>query len=155
MTGRRSRHGHALLGTMAFLILIMLLWTVIFAHLGGYMRVTKAGLARHDRITGQTRAMAWGLAMLEIRRAAPGPLRLPRRARCGQPDAASSSSPTSRIAPWQYSVNVRPAGPDDGELPLVPADFGPGNGKPMRREHAAGDASPCPRRRLVPRAMPE
>ncbi len=97
------------------------------------MRVAKASAARHDRIIGQTRAMAWGLALLESGE----PPQTPYACRV----ATNPANPTSlfvitfqNTAPWEYSVNVRPATADDSGLPLAPTDFGPGNGKPLGQD---------------------
>jgi|WetSurMetagenome_2_1015567.scaffolds.fasta_scaffold110655_4 hypothetical protein len=134
----RRRRGHALLGTVVFLILIMFIWGVTLARLGSYTRVAKANLERGDRATGQTRALASGLALLEsgLPPADPYACRM----------APDSANPTrvfvltfQEIAPWQFSVVVRPAGMDDGGLPEAPTTFSTssGNGR-----HPIGDVPP-------------
>jgi hypothetical protein len=106
---------------MVFLVLMMLLSIAAFEHLSGYLRVEKACQVRHDRATGQTRALAWGLALLET----DVPPSNPYSCR-----VAPDSDPTrvfvitfSSTAPLEYSVSARPATAQDDSLPLAPTTF--------------------------------
>ena len=121
MTRPRRQSGHALVGTMASLVLMMLLSMAAFEHLSGYLRVEKACQVRHDRATGQTQALAWGLALLETG----VPPSNPYSCRV-TPDL----DPTrvfvvtfSVTAPLEYSVSARPANAQDGSLPVAPTTF--------------------------------
>ena len=121
MTRPRRQSGHALVGTMGFLVLMMLLSIAAFEHLSGYVTVEKACQVRHDRATGQTRALAWGLALLETGVPPSDPYSC---------RVAPDSDPTrvfvvtfSVTAPLEYSVLARPATAQDDSWPVVPETF--------------------------------
>lgn len=65
MNPRPHNRGHALVGTMGFLVLMMLLWLAAFTQLSSYLRVQKASQVGQARVTGPMQAMATGLALLE------------------------------------------------------------------------------------------
>lgn len=65
MRNRIRNRGHALVGTMGFLVLAMLLWLASFAQLSSYLRVQKSSQVSQARVTGPMQAMATGLALLE------------------------------------------------------------------------------------------
>jgi hypothetical protein len=121
MTRRRGKPGQALIGTMVFLVLMMLLWMAAFSHLSGYVYVAKAVEARHDRATGQTRAMTWGLALLESGVPPTNPYAC--RVTPGDDPARVFVVTFQEGERWQFAVTVRPAGPDDASLPAAPTFF--------------------------------
>ena len=121
MTLRRRRPGHALIGTMTFLVLVMFLWLAAFGQLGSYARAEKFCLLRHDRAIGPTRALAYGLALLETG----VPAQTPYACRY-IPDPISGRQfviTFQETAPAVYHVAVAPAGPGDDSLPVAPKQF--------------------------------
>jgi hypothetical protein len=121
MTTLHRPSGHALLGTMASLVLMMLLWIAAFGHLSGYLRAEKEVQARQDRITNPTRAMAWAFKLLETGT----PPSTPYSCRMGpDSDPAHEFVATfQRLWPHRWSVSIRPSGPADSTLPLAPESF--------------------------------
>ena len=122
--GRASRRGtgcrgHALLGTMAFLVLAMLMWLAAFAHVGGYIRVEKACQLRNARSDGPTRAMAWGLTLLE----GGVPPSNPYSCRMAVNSGLTYVVTFNESPQWTFAVTARLAGPADGQLPAAPAQF--------------------------------
>ena len=118
MRNPRPSSGHALVGTMGFLILAMLLWAAAFAHATGCMRTLKACQLRADGVR-PTRALAWGLALLETGRppVSPSPYSC-----LAQVDANSDYVLTFQKTSWMhFTVSVRPAVPADSELPRAPS----------------------------------
>ena len=123
MTPPRRSSGHALVGTMAFLVLMMLLSVAAFARLTGYTRVERACQVRCDRATGQTRALAWGLKLLETDHPPTSPYAC----------RVTPDSDATRVfvitfeetAPLQYTVSVRPADAGDALVPAAPSTFKP------------------------------
>ena len=114
------RHtGHALVGTMCFLVLMMLLWLAAFSHLGSYMRVEKATQTRQARDGGCTREMAWGLTLLETGLPPTNPYSCRVVPGNGQTYVIKF---TSYVA-LRYSVSVRPATSGDNSLPNAPGKF--------------------------------
>jgi len=65
MTARRRRRGNALVGTMIFLVLSMLLWTAVYQQAASQLRVEKALTARAEHADRLKRATAWALTLLE------------------------------------------------------------------------------------------
>jgi hypothetical protein len=121
MTPRRRRRGHALIGTMTFLVLVMFLWLAAFGQLSSCARAEKVCLLRHDRAIGPTRALAYGLALLETGVPEPNPY-----ACRYTPDAVSGRQfviTFQESAIGVYHVAVAPAGPEDDSLPLAPKQF--------------------------------
>jgi hypothetical protein len=123
---RRGWRGTALIGVMGFLVLMMLLWTAVLGNLSGYVRVAKATQLRQDNATGQKRALAWGLTLLETGE----PPQNPYSCRVA-PDADPNRIFVIKFQeghPWQYTVTVRPAEAADASLPMAPATFDDGSG---------------------------
>jgi len=119
----RPASGHALVGTMGFLILAMFLWAAAFAHSTGCLRTLKACQLRADGVR-PTRALAWGLALLETGL----PPETPYSCRV-QPEGNSTFVLTfQETIPLQYTVTVRPATSSDASLPSAPASFSDPNG---------------------------
>ena len=120
MRNPRSPSGHALVSTMGFLILAMLLWAAAFSHATGCMRTLKACQLRADAVR-PTRALAWGLALLETGR----PPLTPSPYSC----LAQVDSNTDYVLTFQktttlhFTVSVRPAVPGDSGLPRAPYRF--------------------------------
>ena len=121
MTRPRRQSGHALVGTMASLVLMMLLSMAAFEHLSGYLRVENACQVRRDRATGQTQALAWGLALLETGVPPEDPYSCL---------VTPNSDPTRVfvvtfriIEPLKYSVSARPAKANDDWQPIAPTTF--------------------------------
>jgi hypothetical protein len=120
MTALHRPSGHALLGTMASLVLMMFLWTAAFGHLSGYLRAEKEVQARQDRITNPTRAMAWAFKLLETGKpTSPYSCRM----RPDSDPAHEFVATFQRLWPHRWSVSIRPAGPGDVTLPLAPSSF--------------------------------
>ena len=118
MRDPRSSSGHALVGTMGFLILAMFLWAAAFAHATSCVRTLKACQLRAEA-DRPTRTLAWGLALLEtgLPPADPYSCRV-------QPDGNSEFVLTfQETLPLQYAVTVRPATTSDASLPQAPASF--------------------------------
>lgn len=117
--GHTARTGTALAGTMVFLALVMLLWVGVHRQTAAYLRVEKTSLLRQQRAVGGTRALAWGLALLETGLPPADPYRC--RALV---DAGTSFVLTFRQEDGQvYSVTVRPAAPEERALPAAPNNF--------------------------------
>jgi len=120
----RIRHnGHSLAGTLVGLVLVMLLWTALYRQTTGFLRMEKACRLRSDRAAGCTRALAWGLTLLETGRpsvdlvsyrvtVADGP--------GGTYVLIFEKTPEKKN---HYTVSVRPATEDDSSLPLAPDNF--------------------------------
>lgn len=121
----RVRHnGSTLAGTLVGLVLVMLLWTALYRHTTGFLRMEKACRLRSDRATGCTRALAWGLTLLETGRP-PADL-VSYRAVVAQGAGGTYVLIFDKTAPQHYTVSVRPATADDSSLPLAPDNFNSG-----------------------------
>jgi len=60
-----TRRGHALVGTMIFLVLGMMLWAAVYQETAGHLRAEKVLRVHRENALGVKRAMAWSLALLE------------------------------------------------------------------------------------------
>jgi hypothetical protein len=106
---------------MVLLVLLMLLALAAFQHLTGYTRAERACQVRHDRATGPTRALAWGLRLLETDKPPTKPYSC----------LVTPTSDTTRVfvitfeetPSNEYTVSVRPAGVGDTLLPAAPSTF--------------------------------
>ena len=116
-TGRHG--GHALFMTLATLVIMMLLWMVAFGQISSWLRTEKAHLYSQDRALGPTRAMAWGLKLLETGE----PPVTPYACRANVGDAGEFVITFALTAPLQYQVAVRPATQQDEDLPAAPTEF--------------------------------
>ncbi len=121
MRRRAGNSGHALLGTMAFVVLMMLLWMASFAQLSGYTRVEKASYLRDAQATGPVEAMAWGLELLQTGLPPSNPYSCRMTASTGR----SFVIAYTETAALKYTVTVRPALESDSELPAAPDRFSP------------------------------
>ena len=69
-----ARHaGHALIGTMIFLVLSMLLFAAMHQQVASHLRVEKTLRVRTERADRLKRAAAWGLSLLETGQPLVGP----------------------------------------------------------------------------------
>ena len=122
MIPRRGHKGHTLAGTLVGLVLVMLLWTALYRHTTGFLRMEKACRLRMDRGAGSTRAMAWGLSLLET----------------GEPPTGQTHSYlltvadgsegkyvliVDKIDSHEYTISVRPATEADASLPAPPETY--------------------------------
>ena len=114
-----KQSGHALMGTMAMLVLVMLLWLAAFGQLSSYVRVQKACQLREERSTGPARALSWGLTLLETGL----PPSDPYSCRVSPSEGQTFVVTFTQTFPDGYTVTVHPAGPDDDCLPVAPAQF--------------------------------
>lgn len=119
MKRRPRRSGHALVGTMGFLTLAMLLWLVTQGQMANSLRTAKAVQERQIAAQGPTRAMAWGLALLETGLPPADPY-------CCKMTPAPGEDYVMTIARTtngEYAIAVRPLDPNDGPLPAAPPTF--------------------------------
>ena len=116
----RRSGGHALVGTMGFLILAMFLWAAAFAHATGCLRTLKACQLRADGAR-PTQALAWGLALLE----SGVPPEDPYSCRVQTDGNAVFVVTFHQALPLHYTATVRPAVSADASLPPAPATFHP------------------------------
>ena len=119
MRRRTRQSGYALVSTMVCLVLMMLLWTAAFSHLGGYLRLEKAVQTREARDDGATRALAWGLSLLETNLPPSNPYSCRVDPGFGQEFVITYTSAET----LRYAVSVRPATNSDSMLPLAPNKF--------------------------------
>jgi len=125
------RHdGHTLAGTLVGLVLAMLLWTALYRHTSGVLRMEKACRLRSDRAVSRTRALAWALTLLETGRPPNTQYIWCWSYSCRVVvDDAPGGTYVVTYTKWNleatiYSVSVRPATEDDSSLPLAPQTFG-------------------------------
>ena len=124
MIPRRRHNGHTLAGTLVGLVLAMLLWTALYRHTTGFLRMEKACRLRSDRATGCTRALAWGLSLLETG-IPPGGLDYSCRVVVASGPGGTYVVSYVKAAEDVYAVSVRPATAEDSSLPLAPENFNP------------------------------
>lgn len=119
----RVRHnGSTLAGTLVGLVLVMLLWTGLYRHTTGFLRMEKACRLRSDRATGCTRALAWALSLLETGKPSGGGNYACRMVLAAGPGGTYVVS-YLKVTENTYAVSVRPATVDDSSLPLAPETF--------------------------------
>ncbi len=119
----RVRHnGSTLGGTLVGLVLVMLLWTALYRHTTGFLRMEKACRLRSDRATGCTRAMAWGLSLLNTGKPPGGGNYFCRVVVAAGPGSTYVVSYIKQSTN-EFIVSVRPATVDDASLPLAPENF--------------------------------
>ena len=68
MTCAPRRGGHALVGTMIFLVLVMMLWAAAYQQTASHVRAEKTLRVRAEKADSVKRAMAWCLSLLETGR---------------------------------------------------------------------------------------
>ena len=122
MKSSRRHVGHALAGTMIFLVLLMLLWVGVCRQLASHLRIEKACQMRQGELVDCQRAMAWALTLLET----------------GKPPILAAESCSFRMVldedtyvaiytktgGLDHHVEVRPMMYSDDELlPLAPPSF--------------------------------
>ncbi len=134
MTSGAGRRGHALIGTMIFLVLGMLLWTAAHHKIAGYLRVEKTHETREERSVNPKRAMAWSLALLETGLPPEDPYacRMVPNAETGKTYVATFTA----VDTLKYSISIRPATEDDVALPLAPETFQERRRPPRRPKKA-------------------
>ena len=117
---RRCR-GHALIGTMVFIVLAMLLWAAVYAQMASALRVEKACKLRLDQAKGPVRAMAWGLSLLETGKPPCNPYSC--KVSFDDQPGKEFVITFTRIEENKYKVEVRPATESDSLLPPPPSNF--------------------------------
>ena len=122
MIPRRRHNGHSLAGTLVGLVLVMLMWAALYRHTTGFLRMEKACRLRSDRAAGCTRAMAWGLSLLETGKP-PGGGDYSCRVVIAAGPGGTYVVTYLKAAEKIYTVSVRPATADDASLPLAPETF--------------------------------
>ncbi len=122
MTGRTVKSGHALLGTMAFLVLAMLLWLASFAVLSSDLRTATSFVKDDEFDTGPLRAMSWGLTLLETGT----PKETPFSCLVDVSKDRSFVITYQQLAANDYTVSVRPATSSDQWLSAAPTTFSTG-----------------------------
>ncbi len=120
MKRRPNRSGHALVGTMGFLTLAMLLWLVTQGQMASSLRTAKAVQLRQITAQGPTRAMAWGLALLGTGLPPSDPYNCKMTPSPGEDYVLTVATTPS----GEYNIIVRPFDPNDGPMPTAPATFG-------------------------------
>ncbi|HUS90288.1 MAG TPA: hypothetical protein VM695_00515 [Phycisphaerae bacterium] len=126
MIPRATARGHALIGTMIFLVLSMLLFAGMCQHVGTHLRVEKALKVRteqSDRLKGAT---AWGIGLLET---GEPPLNFLRMYRCrmvldGEVYLTTYVKTSVGEEPPSYLMSVRRMDPSYSLYPLAPDSFG-------------------------------
>lgn len=124
MTARPRRTGHALVGTMIFLVLSMLLWTASYQQAASQLRVESALRLRTERADRVKKAAAWSLDLLET----------------GEPPLTPGLSHRCRVVldgqtylvtylrtasdPLTYAVDIERKDPNYVDYPLAPNSFG-------------------------------
>ena len=121
MTAAR-RTGHALVGTMIFLVLAMLLWTASYQQVACQLRVEKSLKVRTERADQLKKAAAWGLSLLETGKPSLG---LDHDYACRMIiDGETLVARFLRTDTDRYEVHVRfRTSEDDDLLPLAPDKF--------------------------------
>ena len=117
----RCYGGHALIGTMVFIVLAMLLWAAVYAQMASALRIEKACKLRLDQAKGPVRAMAWGLSLLETGKPPCNPYSC-KVSFNGQPGLGYVITFT-KIEEDKYKVDVRSATESDSLLPSPPPNF--------------------------------
>jgi len=120
MTRAGRNSGYALAGTMVFLVLALLIWMAVFRQTSSYLRTEKAMRTRTERQLGCTKALAWGLTLLETGKLPTNPYSC-RVVVSLSPQQTYVLTFTRLLL--RKRVAVRPATPSDASLPLAPANF--------------------------------
>ncbi|KKL08474.1 hypothetical protein LCGC14_2575510 [marine sediment metagenome] len=123
MTGTAGRPGHALVGTMIFLVLGMMLWAAVHQQSSSHLRSETALRVREEQAAPLKSAMAWCLALLTT---GDPPGGLGRTYECLMAvDGVEYVAIFNRPSPFNYTIQVRPKvqGQDD-LLPTAPETFG-------------------------------
>ena len=111
--------GHALMCTMAFLVIAMFLWMGAFAAVSANVRSAKTIQLQNDRDDGGTRALAWALTLLETGLPPNTPYSCKATLDSGQVFVLSFK----KTAGSDFTVSVRPVGAGDVEIPPAPGRF--------------------------------
>jgi hypothetical protein len=124
VTARPRRTGHALVGTMIFLVLSMLLWAASYQQAASQLRVESALRVRTERADRIKKATAWGLDLLETGEPplTPGLWHRCRVVLDGQTYLVTYLRTDSD--PLTYAVDIEWKDPNYDSYPLAPNSFG-------------------------------
>jgi hypothetical protein len=118
----RCRHtGHALAGTMMFLLIAMIMWLSVTRQLGTYLRMEKSSQSLQLYNDTTIRALSWGLTLLETGLPPSNPYSC--KMRVGRNSLQTFVVSFIRTSNLHYTVTARPADGGDDSLPEAPENF--------------------------------
>jgi hypothetical protein len=125
MKNRCRHNGHALAGTIMFLLIVMIMWLGVTRQIGTYLRMEKNFQSQRLYNDIALRALSWGLTLLETGKPSTNPYSC--RMQVGRDSLQTYVVTFEEIPPDSnnYKVITRPADSGDSFLPEVPDTFAP------------------------------
>ena len=115
--------GHALFGTMMFLLIVMILWLGVMRQVATCTRIEKNFQSQQSYYDSCIRSLSWGLALLETGIPPSDPYSC--KMQVGEDDSQTFVVTFTKISELNYAVEARPAGLSDELLPSAPETFTP------------------------------
>ena len=116
-------HGHALFGTLIFLLIVMILWLGVARQVATCIRIEKNFQSQHSYYNSCIRALSWGLALLETGIPPSDPYSC--KMQVGEDNSQIFVVTFTKIADLNFTVTARPAELADELLPSAPETFTP------------------------------
>ncbi|MBN1787229.1 MAG: hypothetical protein JW806_02410 [Sedimentisphaerales bacterium] len=121
MRSRRRNTGYALVGTMIFLLIAMMMWLSVTRQIGTHLRIEKNSQSLQSYNDTILRALSWGLALLETGEPPSNPYSC--RMMVGRTGLDICVVEFRRTANLRYRLTARPAVGGDESLPIAPYSF--------------------------------
>ena len=115
--------GHALFGTLVFLLLVMIIWLGVARQVATCIRIEKNFQAQKSYYDTCIRALSWGLSLLETGIPPSDPYSC--KVLVGENNSQTFVVTFTKITDLNYTVTARPAELSDELLPSAPETFTP------------------------------
>jgi len=115
--------GHALFGTLVFLLIVMILWLGVARQVATCARIEKNFQSQQSYYDSSIRALSWGLALLETGIPPSDPYSC--KMLVGQDNSQTFVVTFTKLTDLNYTVTARPAELSDELLPSAPDTFTP------------------------------
>ena len=115
--------GHALFGTLVFLLLVMIIWLGVARQVATCIRIEQNFKSQKSYYDTCIRALSWGLALLETGIPPTDPYSC--KMQVGENNSQTFIVTFTKISDLNYTVTARPAELSDELLPSAPDTFTP------------------------------